>query len=126
MIRLLVQAGDEEVQVNFIVVEAYSPYTAILARPWLHAMGAVSLTLHQKVKYPIQGRMGELVDSQAMFGVSNYTAFCRSCCDSKGSCPIATKGPYRGQQAEACGELSEELEKVVIAHDEKRYFHVGS
>ena len=33
MIRLPVQAKDEEVQVNFIVVEAYSPYTAILARP---------------------------------------------------------------------------------------------
>ena len=33
MIRLLVQAGDEEVQVNFIVVEAYFPYTTILARP---------------------------------------------------------------------------------------------
>lgn len=32
MIRLPVQAGDEEVQVNFIVVEAYSPYIAILAR----------------------------------------------------------------------------------------------
>ena len=126
MIRLPVQAGDEEVQVNFIVLEAYSPYTAILARPWLHAMGAVSLTLHQKVKYPIQGRMGELVYSQAMFGVSNYTAFCRSCCGSKGSCPIATKGPYRGQQAKACGELSKELEKVVIAQDEKRYFQVGS
>ena len=33
MIRLPVQAGDEEVQVNFIVVEAFFPYTAILARP---------------------------------------------------------------------------------------------
>lgn len=33
MIRLPVQARDEEVQVNFIMVEAYSPYTAILARP---------------------------------------------------------------------------------------------
>ena len=52
LIRLLVQAGDEEVQVEFIVVEAFSPYTAILARPWLHAIGAVSLTLHLKVKYP--------------------------------------------------------------------------
>ncbi|XP_075654917.1 uncharacterized protein LOC142625095 [Castanea sativa] len=41
MIRLPVQARDEEVQVSFIVVEAYSPYTAILAKPWLHAMGAV-------------------------------------------------------------------------------------
>ena len=54
MIQLPVQAGDEDVQVNFIVVEAYSPYTAILARPWLYAMGEVSSTLHLKVKYPIQ------------------------------------------------------------------------
>ena len=53
MIGLPVQVGDEKVQVNFIVVEAYSPYTAILARPWLHAMGVVSSTLHLKVKYPI-------------------------------------------------------------------------
>ncbi|XP_030923011.1 uncharacterized protein LOC115949885 [Quercus lobata] len=53
MIKLPVQVDDEEVQVNFIVVEAYSPYTAILARPWLHAIRAVSSTLHLKVKYPI-------------------------------------------------------------------------
>ena len=33
MIRLPVQAGEEEVQVSFIIVEAYSPYTAILAKP---------------------------------------------------------------------------------------------
>ena len=63
MIRLLMQVRDEEVQVNFIVVEAYSPYTAILARPWLYAMGMVSSTLHLKVKYSTQGRVGELVGS---------------------------------------------------------------
>ena len=33
MIRLPVQVGDEVVQVNFIVIEAYSPYTTILVRP---------------------------------------------------------------------------------------------
>ena len=32
-IRLLVQAGPEVVEVDFIVVDAYSPYTAIVARP---------------------------------------------------------------------------------------------
>ena len=55
-----------EVQVNFIVVEAFSPYTAILARPWLHAVGAVPSTLHLKVKYPTQGRVGELGSDQVM------------------------------------------------------------
>ena len=66
MIRLPVQAGDEEVQVDFIVVEVFFPYIAILVRPWLHAMGAISLTLHLKVKYPTQGKVRELVGSQAM------------------------------------------------------------
>lgn len=33
MIRLLVQMGKEVVNVDFIVVKAYSPYMAILARP---------------------------------------------------------------------------------------------
>ena len=32
-IRLLVQAGSKVVEVDFIVVDAYSPYTAVLARP---------------------------------------------------------------------------------------------
>ena len=51
---------------DFIVVDAYSPYTAIVARPWLHALRAVSSTLHQKVKYPSRDRIGELVGSQSM------------------------------------------------------------
>ena len=32
-IRLLVQASSEVVEVDFIVVDAYSPYIAIVARP---------------------------------------------------------------------------------------------
>ena len=54
-IRLLIQTDSEIVEVDFIVVDSYSPYTAIVARPWLHALGAVSSTLHQKVKYPSEG-----------------------------------------------------------------------
>ena len=45
-IRLPVQAGSEVVEVDFIVVDAYSPYTAIVAMPWLHTLDAVSSTLH--------------------------------------------------------------------------------
>ena len=54
-VRLLVQTGSEVVVVDFIVMDAYSPYTAIVARPWLHTLGAASSTLHQKVKYPSKG-----------------------------------------------------------------------
>ena len=62
-IRLLVQVGLEVVEVDFIVVYAYSPYIAIVARPWLYALGAISSTLHLKVKYPSGDQIEELVGS---------------------------------------------------------------
>ena len=60
------QTGSEIVEVNFIVVDTYFPYTAIVARPWLHTLGAVSSTLHQKIKYPSGGKIEEILDDQTM------------------------------------------------------------
>ena len=54
------------VEMDFIVVDAYSPYTTIVARPWLHTLRVVSSTLHSKVKYPSGDRIEELVGSQSM------------------------------------------------------------
>ena len=45
-IRLPVQTSSDMVEVDFIVVNAYSSYTAIVVRPWFHVLGAVSSTLH--------------------------------------------------------------------------------
>ena len=56
-ITLLVVIEGKKVMVNFIVVNAFSPYTAILARPWIHTMGVVLSTLHVKVKFPIEQRV---------------------------------------------------------------------
>ena len=64
-IRLPVQTGQDVVEVDFIVVDAFSPYTAIMGRPWLHSLGVVSST-HQKVKYPSEGQVLEIVGSQSM------------------------------------------------------------
>ena len=44
----------KEVMVTFIVVNSFSPYTAILGRSWIHAMGAIPSTLHMKVKFQIE------------------------------------------------------------------------
>ena len=46
MIRLPIQTGPEIVKVNFIMVDTYFPYTAIVGRPWLHTLGAVASSLH--------------------------------------------------------------------------------
>ncbi|XP_075664944.1 uncharacterized protein LOC142634516 [Castanea sativa] len=63
-IRLPMQSGPEAVEVDFIMVNAYSPYTAIVAKPRLHALGVVSLTLHVKVKFPSGDQIEELIGSQ--------------------------------------------------------------
>ena len=65
-IRFPVQTDREVVEVDFIMVDAYSPYTAILARPWLHAMGVVSSTLHVKMKYATEEHIKELLGCQTM------------------------------------------------------------
>ena len=65
-IRLPVQTSSEVVEVDFIMVDAYSPYTVIIVRPWLHALGAIFSTLHLKVKYPSRDQIEELVGSQFM------------------------------------------------------------
>ena len=45
-IRLPIQTDLEIVDVDFIVVDFYSPYIAIVAKPWLHTLRFVSSTLH--------------------------------------------------------------------------------
>lgn len=58
MIKLPVQTRAKIVEMDFMVVDAFSPYTAILARLWLYTMGAMSSTLHMKVKNPTGGGGG--------------------------------------------------------------------
>ena len=65
-IRLPIQTDSDVVEVDFIVMDAYSPYMAIVARPWLHALKVVSSTFYQKVKYPSNGQVKETVGNQSM------------------------------------------------------------
>ncbi|XP_030933865.1 uncharacterized protein LOC115959561 [Quercus lobata] len=63
-IRLPVQTGMDVVEVDFIIVDVFSPYMAIMGRSWLHTLREVLSTLHQKVKYPSEGQVLEIVGSQ--------------------------------------------------------------
>nr|XP_023890092.1 uncharacterized protein LOC112002167 [Quercus suber] len=65
MIKLPIQTGPEVVEVDFIVVNTYSPYTAIVGRPWLHTLGGVASSLHQKVKFPSGDRILEIRGCQS-------------------------------------------------------------
>ena len=65
MIRLPIQTGLEIMEVNFIVVDTYSSYTTIVGRPWLHTLGAVASSLHQKVKFPSRDQVLEIRGCQS-------------------------------------------------------------
>ena len=66
MIRLPIQTGPKIVEVNFIVVDTYSPYIAIVGKPWLHTLRAVASSLHQKVKFPSGDQILEIRGYQPM------------------------------------------------------------
>ena len=97
-IRLLVQIDSEVVEVDFIIVDAFSSYTAIVARPWLHTLGAVSSTLHQKVKYPPRGQIKEILGDQALARQCMVAAIQHkpeakpSACREKGFIAVKTPG----------------------------------
>nr|XP_023903739.1 uncharacterized protein LOC112015557 [Quercus suber] len=63
-ISLSVNMEGKEVLVTFIVMASFSPYIAILGRPWIHAMGAVLSTLHVKVKFPTEHAIAVVRGSQ--------------------------------------------------------------
>ncbi|XP_050242252.1 uncharacterized protein LOC126691235 [Quercus robur] len=53
-ISLPVIMGVKEVSMTFTIVSSFSPYTAILGRPWIHSMRDVPSSLHVKVKFPTE------------------------------------------------------------------------
>jgi hypothetical protein len=61
---LPVLVGLINLQTEFIVVRASSPYNAIMGKDWLHKMKAVPSTLHQKLRFLTKDRIMELNGDQ--------------------------------------------------------------
>ena len=127
-IRLPIQTGPKVVEVDFIVVDAYSPYTIIMARPWLHTLGAVSSTLHQKVKYPSECQVKEILGSQSTTRQCMMAAILhRPEIESSASVErslqqlktLALPIDRRVEEAKC-----ENLENVVIGDDPEKFFQV--
>ena len=53
-INLLVQVGPHTCQVTFQVMHINPAYSCLLGRPWIHSLGVVPLTLHQKLKFVVK------------------------------------------------------------------------
>uniref|UniRef100_A0A2N9FR62 Uncharacterized protein n=1 Tax=Fagus sylvatica TaxID=28930 RepID=A0A2N9FR62_FAGSY len=62
---LPVLAGPINLQTEFIVVQAPSPYNAIMGRSWLHKMKAIPSTLHQKLRFLTKDGVMEINGDQS-------------------------------------------------------------
>ena len=51
------RVGSQVFDSTFYVMDIRPSYSCLLCRPWIHRAGAVTSTLHQKLKYPSEGRL---------------------------------------------------------------------
>ena len=56
-INLPVQIGPQTCQVTFQVMDINPAYSCLLGRPWIHSVGVVPSTLHQKLKFVMEGHL---------------------------------------------------------------------
>ncbi|XP_039043815.1 uncharacterized protein LOC120183124, partial [Hibiscus syriacus] len=49
--------GPSTYEVEFLVMDIMPSYNCLLGRPWIHQAGVVPSTLHQKLKFVIEGRL---------------------------------------------------------------------
>ncbi|XP_019442271.1 PREDICTED: uncharacterized protein LOC109346986 [Lupinus angustifolius] len=55
--ELPIKIGPCTFNILFHVMDINPTYSCLLGRPWIHSSGAISSTLHQKVKFIVDGRL---------------------------------------------------------------------
>ena len=56
-IEIEMQIGPCTFNIEFQVMDISSSYNCLLERPWIHISGAVPSTLHQNIKFVIEGQL---------------------------------------------------------------------
>jgi hypothetical protein len=73
-IKLPISVGPHEFEVKFQVMEIQASFSCLFGRPWIHDAGAVTSTLHQKLKFVSHGKLITVSGESALL-VSNLSAF---------------------------------------------------
>ena len=72
--RTLIKIGPIEEWVNLYVIDIPFTFTILLGRPWFHLLGGVPSTVHQKTKFPHEGKVITIsVETEAAVAVLKLT-----------------------------------------------------
>lgn len=69
-----IKVGPQVFTTTFFVMDIHPTYFCLLGRPWIHGAGAVTSTLHQKMKYPIGGKIATVCGEEEYI-VSHLSSF---------------------------------------------------
>jgi hypothetical protein len=73
-VELPILIGSQTFNTVFYVMDISPSYSCLLGRPWIHNAGAVSSTLHQKIKFPVNGRIITVCGEEDIL-VNNLSTF---------------------------------------------------
>jgi len=73
-VDLPITIGPHVFQITFQVMDIQASYSCLLGRPWIHEVGAVTSTLHQKLKFVKNGKLVTVNGDEALL-VSHLSAF---------------------------------------------------
>ena len=73
-VDLPITIGPSVFQITFQVMDIRATYSCLLGRPWIHEVGAVTSTLHEKLKFVRNGRLVIVSGEEALL-VSHLSAF---------------------------------------------------
>ena len=71
---LPVNIGPSDFQITFQVMDIHPAYSCLLGRPWIHEVGAVTSTLHQKLKFVKNDKLVVVGGEKALL-VSHLSSF---------------------------------------------------
>lgn len=73
-VDLPITVGPQIFQITFQVIDIRASYSCLLGRPWIHKAGAVTSTLHQKLKFVHNGKLITVNGEEALL-VSHLSSF---------------------------------------------------
>ena len=73
-IEIEVQIGLCTFNVKFQVMDISSSYNCLLGRPWIHIVGVVPSTLHQKIKFVIEGQLASIAVEEDIIAATSSGA----------------------------------------------------
>ncbi|KAI5430105.1 hypothetical protein KIW84_034613 [Lathyrus oleraceus] len=115
-VELPVKIGPSDFQITFQVMDIHPSYRCLLGRPWIHEAGAVTSTLHQKLKF-VKNKKLVVVGGEKALLVSHLSCFSYIDAEDEVGTPFQALSIAEPTKKGASSFVSYNDAKLAIEHD---------